>query len=128
MVLKKILSKKKGTPKYFLELEVKDQLLTAPTQENPSTPENNSGKGTQPTTNTTTPAPKANSNVVSDQPEWVKAIKNYSNTNTENSESQSGGDDSTFAGKYVTNDVPQARRRPGASLKAFKNIAAQINK
>ncbi|AFZ46469.1 hypothetical protein Cyast_0490 [Cyanobacterium stanieri PCC 7202] len=126
MVLKKIFSKKKGTPKYFLEVEVKDQAPATPAQEKAPTSENNQPEGKQPTAKKTAPAPKATSNVPADQPEWVKAIKNYSNTG--DSESQSGDDDSTFAGKYVTNNVPQARRRPGGSLKAFKNIAAQINK
>lgn len=127
MVLKKIFAKKKVTQKYFLEVEVKDQAPETPAVENAETSESNQKKGKQPTAPKSSPAPKATPNIPADQPEWVKAIKNYSNT-AQSNESQSEDEDSTYAGKYISNNVPQARRRPGASLKAFKNIASQINR
>ncbi|WP_069791995.1 hypothetical protein A5482_009115 [Cyanobacterium sp. IPPAS B-1200] len=124
MVLKKILSKKKGQPKYFLEVEVKDQAPETPVVESSEkTPETSQAQGTK--TAPSAPAPKAPVNSYSDQPEWVKAIKNYSTPNPDNS---TPAENTNFAGQYISNDVPQARRRPGGSLKLFKDIASQINK
>ncbi len=122
MVLKKLLSKKKDSDKYFLEVQVKDE---APEKE-----ENSVIEQVESTTNEegevikklSRPAP---SSLKDDTPEWVKAIKDYSN---QSANSDTANEDVTFAGKYITNNVPQARRRPGPSLKPFKTIASQMNK
>lgn len=122
MGLKKILSKKKAQAKYFLEVEVKDQAPEIPVVESTET---NQPQGKKNPPSAPTPKPTvSNSN---DQPEWVKAIKNYSIPNS-NDINGTSSESETFAGKYITNDVPQLRRRPGGSLKLFKNIASQINK
>jgi hypothetical protein len=73
------------------------------------------------TTATTTTA-----DVSYDVPEWVKAIKNYSKP--EASDSSTGNTGNNFAGKYISNNVPISRRRPGASLNKFKDIASEIKK
>ncbi|MGY6529251.1 MAG: hypothetical protein ACXITR_04925 [Cyanobacterium sp.] len=126
MVLKKILSGKKSQPKYFLEVEVADQAPETPTvKSSEKPPENNQPQGQKKPSST--PAPKPEVNSYSDQPEWVKAIKNYSTPNADNGSTPSE-ESVTFAGQYISNDIPQARRRPGGSLKLFKDIASQINK
>ncbi|WP_446683662.1 hypothetical protein [Cyanobacterium sp. HL-69] len=116
------MSKKKGQPKYFLEVEVKDQAPETPVVESsekaPETTQDQAKKSAP-------SAPKTSVNSYSDQPEWVKAIKNYSTPNPDNS---TPAENTNFAGQYISNDVPQARRRPGGSLKLFKDIASQINK
>ncbi len=53
-------------------------------------------------------------------PEWVKAIKNYSNNGQ--SETQQLQENSTFATKYLMANPPQSRRRPGPSLNRFKEM------
>ena len=53
-------------------------------------------------------------------PEWVKAIKNYSNNGQ--SEEQPLQEKSTFANKYLMANPPKSRRRPGPSLNRFKEM------
>ena len=53
-------------------------------------------------------------------PEWVKAIKNYSNNGQ--SEAQQRQEKSTFATKYLMANPPKSRRRPGPSLNRFKEM------
>ena len=65
---------------------------------------------------------KAQVDVSYEPPEWVKAIKNYSDQGTNNSSEST----KNFAGKYVSNDVPMSRRRPGPSLKMFKDMASKM--
>ncbi|MBE9223263.1 hypothetical protein IQ215_11200 [Cyanobacterium stanieri LEGE 03274] len=120
MVLKKILSKKKGQPKYFLEVEVKDQAPETPVAQSSEKEASNTPKQAQ-----KSPAPSANTS--NDQPDWVKAIKNYSTPNPDNGDGVIS-ESETFAGKYISNNVPTPRRRPGGSLKPFKDIASQMNK
>jgi len=127
MVLKKLLSKKKDSQNYFLEVDVKDE---APAQNEVATNVDSVMEQVEAKTNEegevikklAAPSPQSSSD---DTPDWVKAIKNYSDQNSNNA---STTEDMTYAGKYVTNNVPQSRRRPGPSLNPFKNIASQINK
>ena len=65
---------------------------------------------------------QAQVNVSYDPPEWVKAMKNYSDQGIGNSSESTDN----FAGKYVTNDVPMSRRRPGPSLNMFKDMASKM--
>ncbi len=62
-----------------------------------------------------------------DPPEWVKAIKNYSD-GSGNGIGNSSGTENNFAGKYVSNNVASARRRPGGSLNKFKDMASKVGK
>jgi hypothetical protein len=57
-----------------------------------------------------------------EQPAWVKAIKNYSNTN----ENESNG--SNAKPSYLMVDKPKPSRRPGPSLNEFKKMANNIKK
>lgn len=119
MVLNKLFGKKQNN--YFFEA--------------PNT-DNNSETTTEVTTEaevvTTTTASAASPvtsstpvNVTYDVPDWVKAIKNYSHQDANNN-NQSQGEN--FAGKYITNNVPFSRRRPGPSLAPFKTMASKIGK
>ncbi len=129
-MLNKLFGKKKKE-KYFLEFDVKTEPKTQVEKpvETKTSPETNETEVTTPA-----PKPKAKTSATSapkatvsyDSPEWVKAIKNYSNQG--NGQSAEGVNANTFAGKYVTNNVSMSRRRPGASLKMFKDMASQINK
>lgn len=110
--------------KFFGKKKSQDYFFEAP-----ETPEVVSSEET--TTETATseegksaPVAVQSVNVSYDVPDWVKAIKNYSNQS--NNASLSEGEN--FAGKYVTNNVPQSRRRPGPSLAGFKAMASQISK
>ena len=70
------------------------------------------------------PSTSANPPASYDVPEWVKAIKNYSQPeNTDWTNSVTGNN---FAGKYISNNIPISRRRPGPSLNKFKDIASTI--
>lgn len=68
--------------------------------------------------------PQPQSNVSYDPPEWVKAIKNYSNPTNNNSPYNTNN----FAGNYVSNNVSMSRRRPGPSLNKFKQMAGKMGK
>jgi hypothetical protein len=57
-------------------------------------------------------------------PEWVKAIKNYSSSAS--TEAQKVQAKSTFATTYLMANPPTSRRRPGPSLKQFKDMASQM--
>jgi len=116
MVLNKLFGKKNKSQEYFFEAT---ETETVSTEEN-SGDESASVTEAKPTTAVTTSV-----NVSYDVPDWVKAIKNYSNQNNGNA---SSGEGDNFAGKYVTNNVPQSRRRPGPSLAKFKGMASQINR
>lgn len=73
-----------------------------------------------------TPKTPTTPDVSYDLPEWVKAIKDYSQPG-----SLGVGDSATgnnFAGKYVSNNVSAPRRRPGPSLNKFKDIASKMSK
>ncbi|MBF2058567.1 MAG: hypothetical protein IGQ45_15470 [Cyanobacterium sp. T60_A2020_053] len=117
MVLKKLLPKKNQSPKYFFEADIKEEDISQVTSEG----ETEMVEGAP---QTITTSPTTNNNVSYDQPEWVKAIKNYSTPEP----SENKTEVSTFAGQYVTNNVPSSRRRPGASLAMFKDMAKKINK
>lgn len=124
-MLKKLFGQKKNQD-YFLEFEEKSQS-SAPSitpEETETAQETTETKGkTEAKTAPITPAPQAK--VTYNPPEWVKAIKNYSNQS--NGQSAQGGSN-TYAGQYVTNNVPMTRRRPGPSLKMFKDLASKMNK
>ncbi len=102
-MLNKFFGKKKKED-YFLEFEVKNNDKVS----------------------TNNPKIKTQSTANYDQPEWVKAIKNYSDQGTSEA-SQQEANNGGFAGKYVTNNVPMSRRRPGPSLNKFKDIASKID-
>lgn len=117
MVLKKLLPKKNQSPKYFFEADIKEKDISQVNSDG----ETEMVEGALPTS--TTPS-TANSNVSYDQPEWVKAIKNYSTPEL----SENKAEVTTFAGQYITNNVASSRRRPGASLAMFKDMAKTMNK
>lgn len=56
-------------------------------------------------------------------PAWVKAIKNYSNTNDNESNGSKNAKPS-----YLMVDKPKPSRRPGPSLNEFKKMANNIKK
>lgn len=119
MALKKLFGKKKSQEYFFEAPEISDTV----------TVEEKATEVTEATTSeeaksATAPVAVQSVNVSYDVPEWVKAIKNYSNQ----SDSNSSKEGENFAGKYVTNNVPQSRRRPGPSLAGFKAMASQIGK
>ncbi|WP_373481315.1 hypothetical protein [Geminocystis sp.] len=118
MVLNKFFGKKKET--YFLEIETKTDSESSSTVVN-STSEIATTEEKEAIVTTTI---KPQVNISDDTPEWVKAIKNYSHqsNNTSTSEAEN------FAGKYVSNSVPQSHRRPGPSLDGFKSMASKIGK
>jgi len=118
MVLK-LFGKKDKSQEYFFE--AKD----IPVEETVTSEETTTGETTSPEGEKSAPVAVTSANVSYDVPEWVKAIKNYSNQSNENASVTEG---ENFAGKYVTNNVPQSRRRPGASLAKFKAMASQIGK
>ncbi len=126
-MLKKLLGKKKNQD-YFLEFEGKNKN-SKPAQESVKEPvkgsaqESPSVEGSETSQPTVSQPTQPKSNVSYDPPEWVKAIKNYSSQNN----GSSSAENSLFAGKYVTNNVPMSRRRPGPSLNKFKKIASQID-
>ncbi|MGI0481482.1 hypothetical protein ACN4EE_11910 [Geminocystis sp. CENA526] len=117
-MLNKLFGKKKSQDYFF---------------EAPATPETVASEETTTETSETATSEEAKSapvavksaNVSYDVPDWVKAIKNYSN---QNNGSTSVSETNNYAGKYVTNNVPQSRRRPGPSLAGFKAMASQIGK
>lgn len=119
MVLNKLFGKKNQSKEYFFE--AKD----IPVEETVTSEETATGETTTPEGEKSAPVAVASANVSYDVPDWVKAIKNYSNQSNDNA---SVTEDKNFAGKYVTNNVPQSRRRPGPSLAGFKAMASQIGK
>lgn len=124
MVLNKLFGKKKEET-YFLEIDTKTEnqpSAEVAVNEEDSTVKKSTteGKKTSVTSTTTTKV-----DVSYDVPDWVKAIKNYSRQSNNNGQEMEG---ENFAGKYVSNSVPQSRRRPGPSLATFKNMASKINR
>lgn len=124
MVLNKFFGKKKEE-KYFLEIDTKTENKPSgevAVNEEDSTVATSTIEGKEVTL-------KAKSqpevDVSYDVPDWVKAIKNYSNQGNSNNSATEG---ENFAGKYVSNSVPQSRRRPGPSLAGFKNMASKVSK
>jgi hypothetical protein len=123
MVLNKLFGKKEES--YFLEINAKTDSQPSPevkVNEGDSTVETSSAKEKEATV-TATVKPKLDVNY--DVPDWVKAIKNYSNQGNNNTSASEG---ENFAGKYVSNSVPQSRRRPGGSLATFKKMASKIGR
>lgn len=115
MVLNKLFAKK---DKYFLEIETK--TTEQPQGETVTISEDGD---TEVSSNEVSVNPPSLSNVADDVPEWVKAIKNYSNTaEAETVEVEN------FAGKYISNNVSFSRRRPGPSLAPFKSMASKMGK
>lgn len=126
MVLNKLFKKGKSE-EYFLQIdtaetttatEVKEEATVA-TEESTSEPSEVKAEAPAPKPVAYTP-----SNVSFEQPEWVKAIKNYS-------QPESNGDSTTgnnFAGTYVSNNVSFSRRRPGGSLSKFKQMASKMSR
>ena len=137
MVLNKLFNKDKS-PKYFFEA---DESQTA-TPEAEAQPKEEATAVVEETTQTTeassapaeSAAPKASkapkapaaptADVPYEVPEWVKAIKNYSQPETGDGARSQGN----YAGTYVTNNISFSRRRPGPSLSKFKTIASQLRK
>ncbi len=72
---------------------------------------------TAPQTVTTT----VTKSVAYDQPEWVKAIKNYSNVSASSAKGEL-----TFSTNYLMANPPLGRRRPGPSLNQFKAMASTM--
>ncbi|WP_330202715.1 hypothetical protein [Cyanobacterium sp. Dongsha4] len=121
MVLNKLFGKKKDN--YFFEAENKNTNETE-TQVEGNQTETTVSEGDA-ETNATPAVSASQKDVAYEVPDWVKAIKNYSSQDTSNN-AQSQGEN--YAGKYVTNNVPFSRRRPGPSLKPFKGMASKIGK
>jgi hypothetical protein len=124
MVLNKLFGKKKEE-KYFLEIDTKTEnqsSVEVAVNEKDSTVNESTTEGKETSVTATT---KTKVDVSYDVPDWVKAIKNYSRQGNNNGQDMEG---ENFAGKYVSNSVPQSRRRPGPSLAAFKNMASKINR
>lgn len=113
MALNKLFGNKKSQ-EYFFEVT-----------ETVTSEETTTVKTTSPDGEKSAPVTVQSVNVSYDVPDWVKAIKNYSN---QSNASTSVTEGENFAGKYVTNNVPQSRRRPGPSLATFKAMASQIGK
>lgn len=113
MALNKLFGKKKDN--YFFEAESNNGNETETAVEATTSSESS----------VTSTASIPQTNVAYDVPDWVKAIKNYSNQDVNNS---SQPQEENFAGKYVTNNVPFSRRRPGPSLAPFKSMASKIGK
>lgn len=139
MVLNKLFGKKETT--YFLEIDTETNnesssevevnqeesvVEKSTTETEASTPakKTTGKKTTVKKTTTTTSEVEAKGDVAYETPDWVKAIKNYSNQDNNTSVKE----DNNFAGKYVSNNVAQSRRRPGPSLNNFKNMASKIGK
>lgn len=120
MVLNKLFGKKKET--YFFE--AKDNTTDNTETAVEATGETETTEAT-PATSATPVATVSQANVAYDVPDWVKAIKNYSNQDGNNA-NQSQVEN--FAGKYISNNVPFSRRRPGPSLAPFKVMASKIGK
>jgi hypothetical protein len=123
MVFNKLFGKKDES--YFLEINAKTEnqpSAEVTVNEGDSTVETSTVKGKEATVAT---AVKPKPDVSYDVPDWVKAIKNYSNQGNNNTSASEG---KNFAGKYVSNSVPQSRRRPGGSLATFKKMASKIGR
>lgn len=129
-MLNKIFGKKKNE-NYFLEFdgksakEAKPETVKSTKQDKPVGTETTQAVTEANETVKFTPT-QSKPTVSYDSPDWVKAIKNYSNQNSNGVSSST--ENANFAGKYVTNNVSMSRRRPGPSLNKFKKIASEINK
>ena len=132
MILKKLFGKK--SEDYFLEVDA-DTLATAttsttsdtegedaPTAE--ATPETATSDSA---TGATTPSKPAKPVVNFDPPEWVSAIKDYSNSNVAETIAEPSGDNN-YAGKYVSNNVNISPRRPGPSIDKFRELASKLKR
>ncbi len=118
-MLKNLLGKKKDN--YFLEIpeESNDKKNTKTTKQTSKAESKSEAK------TVTITEPKVAKKVINtDQPEWVKAIKNYTNQTgkVEKKESQ------TFSTTYLMPTISPFRRRPGPSLNGFKDMANNMNK
>ncbi|BAQ66824.1 hypothetical protein [Geminocystis sp. NIES-3709] len=136
MVLNKLFGKKNQSKEYFFEVK---ETTPAPASEETVISEKSTAVETTTSSEVestpvasksvskvkSTPVVSKSVDVSYDVPEWVKAIKNYSNQSNGDA---SGTNSNNFAGTYVTNNVPQSRRRPGPSLSKFKAMASQIGK
>lgn len=116
-MLKNLFGKKEDKG-YFLEIEEKPQTKTV--KKVAKVESNKEGSTDQtPTTKPSTPSYQPNYN----PPEWVKAIKNYSNTELEQVQ-----ENVNFSTNYLMGNTPQSRRRPGPSLNPFKAMASKMKK
>jgi hypothetical protein len=119
---------------YFLEIEEKTPVKTETETvvEETKVEETKSETAVETETKATStkteskPAPKAVTTTVSksvpfDQPEWVKAIKNYSNVYASSAKGEL-----TFSTDYLMANPPLGRRRPGPSLNQFKAMAGTM--
>ena len=144
MILEKIICKfTKKSDNYFLELETNTPEADTISTKEPSsevateTPETETEEvattstETEAQETTAPPAPSTPKYVVSfDPPAWVSAIKNYSNDSAEGEggENTPASTNNNYAGKYVSNNIASARRRPGGSLNKFRDIASTMKK
>jgi hypothetical protein len=123
-MLNKLLGKKKNEG-YFLEIEKKQESQVEIKSPEPEKVETAAKVETVSEKKTTTkPTVKTAKSSTYEPPEWVKAIKNYSNNN-QSEESQKS---LTFAPNYLMANSPTPRRRPGGSLKLFKEMASNLKK
>ena len=140
MILDKLFKKNKSK-EYFLEIdtnatkkpeaEAKTEITETATVKEEKTEvakieSTQTQSETQPEVKTEQSSTPAAPVVSYDLPEWVKAIKNYSQPKSIDLTNSAPGNN--FAGKYVTNNVPTSRRRPGPSLNLFKDMASKISK
>lgn len=64
---------------------------------------------------------KTKSTPTYEPPEWVKAIKNYSDVQSSEEIKKS-----PFADQYLMKNTPRSRRKPGPSLNSFKQMASTM--
>ena len=142
MILDKLFKKNKSK-EYFLEIDtnatkkqkaetvtVKEEktevakIESTPTQSETKVESTPTQSKTKPAATTQKPSTSVTSPASYDVPDWVKAIKNYSQSG--NSDWANSATGNNFAGKYISNNVPTSRRRPGPSLNKFKDIASKM--
>lgn len=118
---------KKKDKNYFLEIEQKTEQTTEVSSQVSDEAVSESKVATT-ITNSKVATPqtvaKSKSGASSyEPPEWVKAIKNYSNTEENKVEKEIN-----FASKYLMGNMPLSRRTAGPSLNSFKAMASSIKK
>jgi hypothetical protein len=124
MVLNKLF-KKGQSEQYFLQIDTAETTTATEVKEEATVAtEEPTSESTEAKAEASAPVAYTPSNVSYEEPAWVKAIKNYS-------QPESNGDSTTgnnFAGTYVSNNVTFSRRRPGGSLSKFKQMASKMSR
>jgi hypothetical protein len=119
-MLNKLFGKKDQNKNYFLEIEEKPEVkaetkeVVAETKVDTVATKKSEPKTTI-KTESKSPTKTVSKIATPDQPEWVKAIKNYSDVKAEENK-----ENPTFSTTYLLTNTPLIRRRPGPSLNQFK--------